>query len=292
MGRKFTIFALFYFVFEGKFQVQAPWGAYIRRGDLTEGFLRYDFGGLIFRGVIHGGAYFWNFTVAFPVGTKSIRYCVNTSSLDSGRKWNFSCTEPKAKEQTAWAKSIQFSFISPRYIFGDPGAVIRVGRNRRDESIPFMATRLTTPGSTKIRRCPRYWLVRQMCSLTFHTCVKWSRDPNSAFLICNYLCSVEFQRSHLKALFTRIRTVLKPCILLPGFMWTGLNKPLDLESGCKKVVFGEQIQRAYLWKKKIAVSKMSGFVWTGNNSIPEYFSISISIFNILRHQNRLLIRFQ
>ena len=27
---------------------------YIRRGDLTEGFLRYDFGGLIF-----GGAYTW-----------------------------------------------------------------------------------------------------------------------------------------------------------------------------------------------------------------------------------------
>ena len=45
--RKFTIFALFYFVFEGKFQVQAPLGAYIRRGDLTEGFLCYDFGGLI-----------------------------------------------------------------------------------------------------------------------------------------------------------------------------------------------------------------------------------------------------
>ena len=58
VGRKFTIFALFYFVFEGKFQVQAPRGAYIRRGDLTEGFLRYDFGGLIF-----GGAYFWNFRV-------------------------------------------------------------------------------------------------------------------------------------------------------------------------------------------------------------------------------------
>ena len=54
MGRKFTNFALFYFVFEGKFQVQAPQGAYIRRGDLTEGFLRYDFGGLIF-----GGAYTW-----------------------------------------------------------------------------------------------------------------------------------------------------------------------------------------------------------------------------------------
>ena len=57
--RKFTIFALFYFVFEGKFQVQAPRGAYIQRGDLTEGFLRYAFGGLI-----HGGAYFRNFTVS------------------------------------------------------------------------------------------------------------------------------------------------------------------------------------------------------------------------------------
>ena len=50
VGKKFTIFALFYFVFEDKFQVQAPRGAYIRRGDLTEGFLRYDFGGLIFGG--------------------------------------------------------------------------------------------------------------------------------------------------------------------------------------------------------------------------------------------------
>ena len=33
-------------------------GDYIWRGDLTEGFLRYEFGGLIF-----GGAYFQNFTV-------------------------------------------------------------------------------------------------------------------------------------------------------------------------------------------------------------------------------------
>ena len=48
MGRKFIIFALFCFVFESKFHVQAPRGAYIRRGDLTEGFLCYDFEGLIF----------------------------------------------------------------------------------------------------------------------------------------------------------------------------------------------------------------------------------------------------
>ena len=55
VGRKFTVFALFYFVFEGNFPVQAPppppgWGAYIWRGDLTEGFLRYEFRGLLFRG--------------------------------------------------------------------------------------------------------------------------------------------------------------------------------------------------------------------------------------------------
>ena len=53
VGRKFTVFAFFYFVFESNFQVQAPAG-YIWRGDLTKGFLRYDFGGLIF-----GGAYTW-----------------------------------------------------------------------------------------------------------------------------------------------------------------------------------------------------------------------------------------
>ena len=55
---KFTIFALFYFVFVGKNPSTSPRGAYIWRGDLTEGFLHYRLGGLI-----RGGAYFWNFTV-------------------------------------------------------------------------------------------------------------------------------------------------------------------------------------------------------------------------------------
>ena len=53
-GSKFTIFALFYFVFEGHFPSASPKGAYIWSGDLTEGFLRYQFGGLI-----SGGAYTW-----------------------------------------------------------------------------------------------------------------------------------------------------------------------------------------------------------------------------------------
>ena len=80
MGRKFTIFALFYSVFEGKFQVQASWGAYIRRGDLTEGFSHYWFGGLI----LTGGAYTWRglfsefygsyFNVVYSISVKTGRF--------------------------------------------------------------------------------------------------------------------------------------------------------------------------------------------------------------------------
>ena len=55
-------YRFFFFVLlckvEDNFQVQDPGGAYIWRGDLTEGFLRYEFGGLI-----HGGAYFRSLTV-------------------------------------------------------------------------------------------------------------------------------------------------------------------------------------------------------------------------------------
>ena len=52
VGSKFTVLALFYFVFEGNFPSTSSRGAYIWRGDLMEGFLHYQFGGLIF-----GGAY-------------------------------------------------------------------------------------------------------------------------------------------------------------------------------------------------------------------------------------------
>ena len=64
VGSKFTVFALLYFVFEGNFPSTSPRGAYIWRGDLTEGFLSYRFGGLYLEGLIYGGAYFRNFTVS------------------------------------------------------------------------------------------------------------------------------------------------------------------------------------------------------------------------------------
>ena len=54
VGSKFAVFALFYFALEGNFPSTSSQGAYIWRGDLTEDFSRYPFGGLIF-----GGAYTW-----------------------------------------------------------------------------------------------------------------------------------------------------------------------------------------------------------------------------------------
>ena len=54
VGSKFTVLALFFFVFEGNFPSTSPRGDYIWRVDLTEGFLRYQIGGVIF-----GGACTW-----------------------------------------------------------------------------------------------------------------------------------------------------------------------------------------------------------------------------------------
>ena len=51
---KFTVFALFYFVFEGNFPSTSPWGAYIWRGNLTEAFCVSGLGGLYLEGLIFG----------------------------------------------------------------------------------------------------------------------------------------------------------------------------------------------------------------------------------------------
>ena len=66
VGRKFTVFPLFYFVFERNFRVQTPGG----RGGLIFGgaiYLRVfcvtSVYGLYLEGLVHGGAYFRNFTV-------------------------------------------------------------------------------------------------------------------------------------------------------------------------------------------------------------------------------------
>ena len=49
-GRKFTVFALFSLYWRAISKYKPP-GAYIWRSDLTEGFLRYEFGGLYMEGL-------------------------------------------------------------------------------------------------------------------------------------------------------------------------------------------------------------------------------------------------
>ena len=76
---KFTIFALVYFVVEDNFPSTSPRRAYIWRGDLTEVFLRYEFGGLYLKGLIHGGAYFRNCMVRGPKpDVKKNKYGIRT----------------------------------------------------------------------------------------------------------------------------------------------------------------------------------------------------------------------
>ena len=65
VGSKFTVFALFYFVFEGNnFPSKSPHGALYLEGRIDGGFFVLRFGGLYLEGLIRGGAYFQNFTVS------------------------------------------------------------------------------------------------------------------------------------------------------------------------------------------------------------------------------------
>ena len=77
VGSKLPFLLCFTLYLRAIFLVQAPRGAYIWRGDLTEGFLRYRFGGLYLEGLIHGGAYFWNFTV-FSMLLQPQQFCTKT----------------------------------------------------------------------------------------------------------------------------------------------------------------------------------------------------------------------
>ena len=67
VGSKFTVFALCCFVFEGYFPSTSPQGAYI----WTWVFCVTSLGGLYLEGLIHGGAFFWNFTVCDVRGRNS-----------------------------------------------------------------------------------------------------------------------------------------------------------------------------------------------------------------------------
>ena len=69
VGSKFTVFALSYFVLEDNFPSTSPRGGLYLDGRFNGGFFAlpvcgaYIWRGLYMEGLIHGGAYFRNFTV-------------------------------------------------------------------------------------------------------------------------------------------------------------------------------------------------------------------------------------
>ena len=137
VASKFTVFALFYFVFEGNFSSTSPRGAYICRGDLTEGFLRYRFGGLIF-----GGAYFRNFTVWLHGDLFSLTPCKGIRIpesgkflvLESGNRENFvgEIWNPGFWNTEYSSRNLESGYWNPA-----PG-----------ESVPYKAEALITDSST------------------------------------------------------------------------------------------------------------------------------------------------
>ena len=64
VGSKSTVLALFYFVFEGNFKVEASGGLIFGGAIERRVFCVTGMGGLYLKGLVHGGAYFRNFMVS------------------------------------------------------------------------------------------------------------------------------------------------------------------------------------------------------------------------------------
>ena len=84
VGSELTVSALFYFVFDGNFPSTSPREAYIWRGHLMEGFLCYQFGGLIF-----GGVYTWrgSFSEFYGIVTLYIHFSFLLSATKEHLSW-------------------------------------------------------------------------------------------------------------------------------------------------------------------------------------------------------------
>ena len=66
-GKEIYHFCFVLLCFREQIPGTSPRGSYIRRGDLTEGFCVTILRGLYLEGLIHGGAYFRNFTVSLQI---------------------------------------------------------------------------------------------------------------------------------------------------------------------------------------------------------------------------------
>ena len=123
------------------------------------------------------------------------------------------------------------------------------------KSTPFLPNRLTAPGSPKmpaLLACQVYvqfdvWLA----------CQREQRSKQSSLLISIVSEKPSFKMSP----FIRIRAFFKPRIFLVGFAWTSLNKPLELESGCKKETSAEI---PYWWRVTTQICVVLLIGWTTN----------------------------
>ena len=61
-GKEIYHFCFVLLCIRGQIPSTSPPGGLYSEGNLTKGFFRYDFGGLYLEGLMHGGAYFRNFT--------------------------------------------------------------------------------------------------------------------------------------------------------------------------------------------------------------------------------------
>ena len=79
-----TVFALCYFEFEGNFQVQAPRGLYLEGRFIGGRGVRFEFGGLI-----HGGAYFQDFTIfELQLEIEQTQTHYHSSNFNKLQDWN------------------------------------------------------------------------------------------------------------------------------------------------------------------------------------------------------------
>ena len=107
VGSKFTIFSLFYVVFEGNFPSTSPQGAYIWRDDLTEGFLRYRFGGLIF-----GGGYTWRGLFSEFYGIQNtFKHAIIESIKCKFPKFTWGPTRIKSKINKRWIARVVYTAV-------------------------------------------------------------------------------------------------------------------------------------------------------------------------------------
>ena len=97
VGSKFIVFALFYFVFKGNFPSTSP-----------RVFCVIGLGGLYLEGLIHGRAFFRNFTVAFVPPRKSWNYDKNYDIFGTISVTERSCAAPLSKVERHILRGIGF----------------------------------------------------------------------------------------------------------------------------------------------------------------------------------------